>query len=201
MSPWQPRLVCYRCCKPAVACICASIEPVANRTGVTILQHPSERFHPTGTVRIARLALQNLRVEWCTPWEDASAARERIPDGAVLLYPGPAAQDLEALAESERPFHIVVLDGTWFHTRKIYQAHRWLRELPQVRLASVKPSRYRVRREPRDGCVATIEAIFYALRILEADTAGLDGLLRSFAAMVDRQASYMGLEDVAGSVG
>ena len=42
--------------------------------------------------------------------------------------------------------------------------------------------------------MATIEAIIYALRILEPGTAGLDGLLRSFAAMVDRQAAYMVLD-------
>ena len=104
------------------------------------------------------------------------------------------AASLAALAEDDLPGHVVVLDGTWFHARKIYQAHGWLRELPQLRLLPTEPSRYRVRREPKEGYVATIEAIFYALRILEPGTAGLDGLLRSFAAMVDRQASHMGLD-------
>ena len=40
----------------------------------------------------------------------------------------------------ERPQHLVVLDGTWFHAKKIYNAHHWLRELPHVRLTPSDPS-------------------------------------------------------------
>lgn len=191
-TPAAARAACYRCFKPQVACICASIEPVANRTGIIILQHPHERFHPIGTTRIARLALARVRVEACAPWADGEAIRARLPARAALFYPGPGAVDLGALAADERPRHLVLLDATWFHAKKLYDAHAWLRALPHVSVTPTQPSRYRIRREPKPHCLGTLEAIVEALRILEPETRGRDGLLRSFEAMIARQAAYTG---------
>jgi DTW domain-containing protein len=185
----DPRLECYQCFKPQVACICGSIERVANQTGIIILQHPRERFHAIGTVRIARLALENVRVEACSPWVDSSAIRAQLPERTALLYPTIGARDLATLPVEEQPRHLVILDGTWFHAKKIYDAHHWLHALPHLRLTPSAPSRYRIRPQPQKSYVATLEAIVFALRIIEP-TAGLDGLLRSFAAMVDWQAAY-----------
>jgi DTW domain-containing protein YfiP len=65
-----------------------------------------------------------------------------------------------------------------------------LQTLPHVSLTPSEPSRYRLRREPKQSYVATIEAVACALRLLEPETAGLDGLLRTFTAMIDRQAVW-----------
>jgi DTW domain-containing protein YfiP len=151
------RASCYRCFKPRVACICSAIRRVDNRTGITILQHPRERFHALGTVRIARLGLTRARVEWCAPWEDAAAIRDRLPAGAALLYPSPAARALTTLPASEYPRHLVAIDGTWFLAKKIYDAHSWLHRLPHVSLTPTRPSAYRIRREPQPHCLATLE--------------------------------------------
>lgn len=186
-----PRSFCLRCFKASVACVCALIEPVANRTGVWVLQHPRERAHALGTARIARLGLRRVRVERCAPWEDGSAIGACLPVGTALLYPSPSARPLAALPAAERPRHLAVIDGTWFMAKKIYDAHAWLRALPQVRLEPARPSAYRIRREPRRECVATLEAIVEALRLLEPETAGLDGLLAVFATMITRQARFL----------
>ncbi len=185
----QHRAQCYRCFKAAATCICASVTRVANRTGILILQHPRERLHAIGTVRFARLGLSNVRVRTCVPGTDASLL---LPPRTALLYPAPGAPDLADLPRSEQPQHLVILDGTWTHARKMYATQTWLRELPQVCLTPSEPSRYRLRREPRPDYVATLEAIVAALRILEPELDGLDALLRSFAAMIDRQAAFGG---------
>ena len=186
------RPACYRCFKPRVACICGAIRPVHHRTGITILQHPRERFHALGTARIARLGLADARVEWCAPWEDAGAVRDRLPSGTALLYPAPAARDLATLPPAEHPRHLVVIDGTWFLAKKIYDAHGWLHDLPHVALTPTRPSGYgTLRREPGAHCLATVEAIVDALRIIEPDTTGLDDLLAAFATMLERQAAYL----------
>jgi DTW domain-containing protein YfiP len=173
-----------------VTCICASIERVANRTGLVVLQHPRERFHPVGSARIAALGFETIRVVPCAPWTDHSAVGASLPEGAALLYPAAGARTLEALPVAERPRHLVVLDGTWFHAKKLYDAHQWLRGLPHVGLAACGPSRYAIRRQPRRDCLATLEAIVCALGILEPETTGLERLLACFSAMVDRQAAY-----------
>jgi hypothetical protein len=107
------------------------------------------------------------------------------------LYPAPAARDLATLPPNERPRHLVLLDGTWFHAKKIYDAHLWLQVLPHVSLAPREPSRYRLRREPKERYVATVEAIAYALRLLEPQTPGIESLLRSFTTMIERQAAWV----------
>jgi DTW domain-containing protein YfiP len=183
------RAQCYRCFKAAVTCICASIERVTNRTGILVLQHPRERLHAIGTVRFARLGLSNVRVRTCVPGTDTSMP---LPPRTALLYPAPGAPDLATLPRTEHPRHLVILDGTWTHARKMYATQPWLRELPQVCLTPAEPSRYRLRREPRPDYVATLEAIVAALRIVEPEVDGLDALLRSFAAMIDRQAAFGG---------
>jgi DTW domain-containing protein len=184
------RPFCYRCLKPKVACICALVERVENKTGIVILQHPRERFHAIGTTRIARLGLANVRILPLAPWEDGAAVRARMPERMALLYPTPCARDLAGLPVDRQPRHLVIIDGTWFQAKKIYEAHPWLGELPCVSLTPSEPSRYRIRTEPGARYVATLEAIVYALRILEPQTCGLDRLLSCFAAMIDRQAAY-----------
>jgi hypothetical protein len=191
------RPACYECFRPTVACICASVARVVNQTSIIILQHPRERLHAVGTARIARLGLAQVRVQPFTQWEDGSAIRAQLPEQTALLYPAAAARDLSMLPADQRPRHLLVIDGTWFHARKIYAAHRWLRDLPSVSLTPTAPSRYRIRREPQARYVATIEAIVAALRILEPQTRGLDGLVRCFAAMVDRQATYTPVRQAA----
>ena len=52
-----PRDRCYDCFRPTEHCLCRWIEPVDNRTGILVLQHPKERGHAFNTVRLARLAL------------------------------------------------------------------------------------------------------------------------------------------------
>jgi hypothetical protein len=173
-----------------MTCLCASIERVANRTGLIVLQHPRERFHPIGSARIAQLGFETIRVEPCAPWSDHSAVGARLPEGAALLYPVSGARELEALPVEERPRHLVLLDGTWSHAKKIYDSHGWLRRLPHLSLVPRLPSLYRIRRQPKRDCLATLEAIVGALRILEPETTGVERLLDCFAAMLDRQAAY-----------
>jgi DTW domain-containing protein YfiP len=184
------RPACYTCFKPRVACICAALPRVDNRTGIIVLQHPRERFHPIGTARIARLGLAKVRIESCSQWIDGSAIRDRLPQRTALLYPTEQARELSTLPADERPQHLIVIDGTWFHAKKMLSAHPWLADLPAVGLPPQAPTRYRIRREPEPWCVATIEAIVAALRIIEPQTPGYDALLRCFATMVDRQAAY-----------
>jgi DTW domain-containing protein len=189
---FTPRPVCYRCDKPRVLCLCARIARVDNRTEVFVLQHPRERQHPVGTARLARLGLHRARVE--VAWnagmrEDLPPAW--LPPGTALLYPSPGARDLSELSAREHPRRLLVLDGTWHTASSLYRDKTWLRALPHLKLSPPEPSRYRLRREPADHCVSTIEAIVAALRILEPDTAGLPELLGSFDQMVDDQLGYM----------
>ncbi|MCB9627983.1 MAG: DTW domain-containing protein [Sandaracinaceae bacterium] len=189
-APPSHRETCFVCFKPQVTCVCADITPVHNRVGVSVLQHPRERAHPLGTARFVELGLVNSEVIVAF-----TGARERdvplpLPSGTGLLYPRPDALDLEHVPVSAQPRHLLVLDGTWSQARGLYKAHPWLAQLPHYQLSPDTPSRYRIRREPRPEYVSTLESVLLALRILEPDTQGFEGLLSAFDALVDTQIAH-----------
>lgn len=167
------------------------MEPIANRTGIIIVQHPRERLHPFGTVRLVVLALQNVRctVHWSP---HAGPAELEVPPESALLYPGATAKPLDELAPAERPRHLVVLDGTWWQSRQLLRASPFLQQLPRVTLRRAAPGQYRIRREPRPECLSTIEAIHRALAVLEPDNPDLDRLLAFFTGFIDEQLEARG---------
>jgi DTW domain-containing protein len=165
---------------------------------VLILQHPRERHVPINTARLARLCLPDatLRMGVDLDADSVVAAMLSGRDGGpppYVLYPGPEAVDL-ARERPAGPITLIVLDGTWWQARKLLRRNPRLAALPQLRLAPASPSRYRIRREPHDHCVATIEALSLALRALEGegkvDDDRFASLLDPFNAMVERQLAF-----------
>ncbi|MEM6730662.1 MAG: tRNA-uridine aminocarboxypropyltransferase [Myxococcota bacterium] len=179
---------CYTCFKSARLCVC-DVEPVHNRTDVRILQHPAERQHPINSARLTALGLKRARIDvaWGTTVEPPSD----LPMGTAVLFPSAESRDLAALDTRERPRGLVVLDGTWSQARKLYTRNAWIRELPHVHLRPEAPSRYRIRRQPREGYLSTLEATVAALRILEPDTQDLERLIERFDRMIEEQAQFV----------
>jgi hypothetical protein len=123
------------------------------------------------------------------------AARLNLkPRAAGLLYPGPSARLISELPSDRRPEQLVVVDGTWHHTKTLVREIPALRLLPRYSLAPTSPSRYRIRRAPNSLALSTVEATVAALRILEPETAGFDQLLDAFDAMVEGQLAHSGSE-------
>jgi DTW domain-containing protein YfiP len=194
------RALCEGCQRPLAVCVCAHVTPLRTKTRVVILQHPRERYVPINTVRLARLSLPDAIVRRAVDFAadpvvgDVLSGRDGGPP-PYLLFPGPQAVDL-AHERPPGPITLIVLDGTWWQARKLLRKNPQLAALPQLRLAPAAPSRYRIRREPADHCVATIEAIALALRALEGDEdqAGAEArfaaLLAPFDAMVEHQLAF-----------
>lgn len=181
---------CYACFRPAESCFCASIPRIDNRIEVLILQHRRERFHRFNTARIVHQALRNSQL--LVDRTDNLARRLRLKPHAGLLYPGPGATLISDLQPAERPQQLVVVDGTWHHTKTLVRDIPALRSLPRYQLAPSSPSRYRIRLEPNDAALSTVEATVAALRVLEPETAGLELLLTAFEKMVDTQLAHPG---------
>jgi len=184
---------CSACFKPLAHCICDLIEPVANRTHVTVLQHPRERFHAIGTARIVELGLERSRV--VVPRDCFTRSLEQRFDcmpGTGILFPSPDARPLEELQLDERPAALVVFDGTWSQARNLRRENEWLHALPHYSLQPLAPSRYRIRKAPRREYVSTLEAVVRALELLEPETAGVHRLLDAFDTMIDRQIAHAG---------
>ncbi|MGC3971349.1 MAG: tRNA-uridine aminocarboxypropyltransferase [Pirellulales bacterium] len=180
-----PARRCFHCFRPRNDCYCATVPTVANRTPVLLVQHRRERRHPFNTARIVRMALENA--EAVVGDVARIAASLVLRPGAGLLYPGDDAKPLGNLAPHELPRQLVVLDGTWHHTKTMLRDIPALARLPRHALSPTEGSRYRIRREPTAAALSTLEAVVDALRVLEPETAGLDELLAAFVGMIDRQ--------------
>jgi DTW domain-containing protein YfiP len=156
-----------------------------------VLQHPDEVGHALNTARLAVLGLENAEL---LVGEDFAGLQLDPAYRACLLFPGEAAQPLP-LAPSpadQRPLLLVVPDGTWRKARKLLHLNPGLAELPRVCLPAGLSSRYRLRKAPAEGALATIEAIASALELQEG--ACFDALLRPFEALIEGQIAAMGAD-------
>lgn len=186
-----PRPVCDRCRRPRAECFCSGLQPIATKTRVLILQHPRERDVGIGTARIARLGLEGALLRTDVDFGGDPVVERVLAEGnAYVLFPGPDAVDV-ATARFPAPITLVVLDGTWWQAQKLLKANPALAALPRLSLTPPGPSVYgRIRREPADHCVATIEAIAQVLGHLEGEPARFAGLLAPLEALVKRQLHF-----------
>ncbi len=187
-----PRSVCSGCSRPSVVCICASVRRISTQTRVVILQHPRESDVPINTARLVELQLERAERHVAIKLAEVPLLQARLHDPAapaVLLYPGPDALDLAA-SPPPGPVTLVVLDGTWWQAKKLFQQNPELAQLPRYSLSPSAPSRYRIRREPALHCISTIEAIGEALRLLEPAGFDREAWLLPFEAMVEHQLHY-----------
>jgi DTW domain-containing protein YfiP len=183
------RPVCARCRRPEQGCYCAHVRPIDTRTRLVLLQHPRERYVAIGTAHMASLCLTNSELHVGIDWSgDGPLARalsnpERPP---ILLYPGPGAIDIVA-SPPPGPVTLVVVDGTWAQTKKVVRSNPVLAALPRYAFVPPTPSEYRIRKEPNEESVATIEALVHALTALEGDPGRFAAMLAPFRAMIDYQ--------------
>jgi DTW domain-containing protein YfiP len=151
-----------------------------------MLQHPREREVGIGTARMAHLSLPGSTLRVGIDFS-ADATVARMLDGAHLLFPGEQSTDLGQLAVAE-PITLVVVDGTWSQARTLVRCNPAIAALPRIGFQPRRPSDYRIRKEPADFCVSTIEAMAEVLAVLEGRS--FDALLEPFRVMVDRQLWY-----------
>ncbi len=161
---------------------------VDSRTRVVFLQHPRERRVAIGTARMAHLSLPNSELYVGVDFSGHSRLEQLAahPERVAVLFPGEEAIPLEE-ARLNPPETLIVVDGTWPLARKVVKTNPLLAGLPRIGFVPRRPSNYRIRAEPADHCVSTIEAVVEVLGALEGDQERFDALLRPFVHMVDTQ--------------
>ena len=193
---WRP--FCYRCWRAKILCLCSHVKVVENPVEILYLQHPNERTMPFNTARLAHLSLSNSRLvhglefDGTKTVQELRARKERVG----ILFPSSVAKDLsEAPSDLET---LVIIDGTWREAKKVIYLSPSLLEFPHYAFVPDKPSNYRIRKEPKDEYISTIEATVTALRILDRDPAKYQELLDLFDRMVDRQVDFQRMNNRPG---
>lgn len=183
------RDLCLRCRRPRAVCWCADLVPIPSDTRVVFLQHPREARVGVSTCRMAHLSLPNsqMHVLWSADQSPTLAAQLAEPD-TYILFPAADAVDIASLPRP--PKTLVVVDGTWSNAKKFVQRSELLRNLPRVAFHPDFTSNYRIRREPAEHCLSTIEATAHALERLEHAPGRYTPMLAAFERMVDTQLEF-----------
>jgi len=196
----EPRFreLCVRCRRAKAACWCDAVNPIAQGVKVVVLQHPREARNPIGTARMAHRALPGSTLLEGVSFEHDARLDALLSDPSrrvAILYPAAEARDITELTSDgdDRPITLFAIDGTWSQAKSVWNKNPRLRAIPAVRLSPSSPSRYRIRKEPAEHCLSTIEAIGEALRLLGGGGAGFEreAFLRPFDAMVEHQLSFI----------
>jgi len=165
-------------------CVCDLIPSPRLELGtrVVLFIHRYEDRKPTNTGRLATECLARSSV--IVLGHRAHPGRFVPEPGSepLLLFPDEAAPPLAA---QDRPVTLIVPDGNWRQASKVRRRVPGLGDVRCVSLPPGPPSTYRLRSEPVDGGLATMEAIARALGILEGPEVRA-ALERVFVAMVER---------------
>lgn len=185
---WRP--FCYRCWRARILCLCSHVKVVDNRVEILFLQHPNERKMPVNTARLAHLSLAKSRLVHGISFGPESVMGAMLPrrDKVGILFPSPQAKELRDAPEDLET--LVVIDGTWREAKKMIWLSPILSEFPHYAFVPEKPSNYRIRKEPKESFISSIEATVAALRILDRDPNKYSELLALFDRMVDRQIDF-----------
>jgi DTW domain-containing protein YfiP len=195
------RPLCVRCLRAGSVCLCDSIRPFETFFKVVLLQHPKERKNSIGTARFTHLTLKNSLLIAGAEFETDPAVSAILADPEnypVVLFPGENSVNLAEARDAflagvptgpsglPRRLVVFVIDGTWSQARGMIRKSARLLKLPRVSFTLDQPSQYKVRKQPRDFCLSTVEATARLVKLLDP-AAPAESLIATFAKMVDAQ--------------
>mgnify|MGYP005986236157 CR=1 FL=1 len=186
------RVVCHKCLYPSSTCLCDYVEPFSTPVNIVVLQDPSESKHAKNTVRLLKLCLRNIVVHITDGSFTPLSALNK--NNTLVLYPSSTALSMEALIEqsslSETKAkcaidlatikNVVILDGSWSKTHKIWSTQTWLHEIPQMTFAELPESQYRIRKANRKNSLSSLEACAHVLdKLYKVNVSPLYNLLNA----------------------
>ncbi len=202
------RTLCSICIQPNFSCYCKHIKPIDCSINFVILIHPIEAKRRIATGRMSHLCLQGSHLIKGQNFTDHPKINELIAEPgyrSVILYPGIQSVNVSQISENERKdlvfsdkkLRVFVIDGTWATARRMVRQSENINKLPRICFTPVKPSNFRVRKQPESHCYSTIEAIHHTIDLLgnyQSSDIGPrphDHLLEIFDGMVERQLSFL----------
>lgn len=195
----ESREKCYRCYRPVTSCMCPYIKPITTRTKFIILMHPKE-FKKTknGTGRLTHLSLPNSELYIDVDFSEHTAVNTLIEDSnnlCYVLYPGKNALNLntQKFKADGKQIVIFIIDSTWACSVKMLRVSRNLQTLPRVSFTHTKSSQFKIKEQPKDFCLSTIESTLTILELLHAqgmeeiEEGAFEQFLDPFRSMVEYQ--------------
>ncbi|MFT7008384.1 MAG: DTW domain-containing protein YfiP [Colwellia sp.] len=183
------RILCKQCQRPTIACICKFICKIENTTAVLVLQHPSEVTQTKGTVALLSRSLSYCQVLVGEDFSQHDELNTILSNHQVLLlYPSAQAQVLSLAKnefdntdtkldyinvnydrKSEQPKLLIIIDGTWKKSYRMFMVSSNLQALKQVCLpdALANSGQYLIRKVAKKNALSSLEACCFALALLD----------------------------------
>lgn len=175
-------LPCPKCRLHLDRCICAHIPSIDLKTHLTLIIHHRELKRTTNTGQLAIHALSNSQmIVRGRPPGPSSTGQSVLKLGytPLILIPADDAIELSTqLIESITqqtglPVQLIVPDGNWRQASKVKDRVKELTGVIKIKLPSIEANQQVMRLESKPNGMATLEAIAYALGLIEGPINGL----------------------------
>ena len=169
---------CLGCLLHKSLCLCEFIPTLSLRTKISLIIHAKELKRTTNTGTLALKALTNseliIRGKLDAPADLTSMLDSEYHH--LLFYPADEAIELTAdfVKNISAPINLIVPDGNWRQASKVHYRHSELKQITRVMIKDENTATQHLRAESSKHGMATLQAIAFALGIIEGPQVKLD---------------------------
>ena len=154
--------------------MCPYVNPIDTNTTFIILMHPKEfKKVKNGTGHLTHLSLKNSKLFIGVDFTDHKEINEIIDThDSYILYPSQEALNISTAPIYKDSLHVkrniavFIIDSTWSCSLKILRHSRNLQKLGHISFNGSKLSEFKIKQQPREYCLSTIESVLSVLEIL-----------------------------------
>lgn len=193
---------CYQCNRPQSSCMCKYVNPISTQTQFIILMHPKEHNKTkNGTGYLTHLSLPNSKV--CRGIDfsndaEINAIINNHNNQCYILYPGNNSIILnhKQIETKQKNLVIFIIDSTWACSKKILRLSKNLQDIKRVSFENTKLSAFKIKEQPKDYCLSTIESTLTVLELLNSqkiesiEKESFSKFLNPFERMVEYQLEH-----------
>lgn len=194
----KQREFCYSCYRPKTSCMCKYIKKIDTKTKFIILMHPKEfRKTKNGTGQFTKNSLTNSELFIGIDFSNHPKINEIIEDkrnDCYLLYPSETSLNLsKEKMTTDKKLVVFIVDSTWACSKKMIKSSSNLQKLKMLSFDINKTSQFKIKKQPSDYCLSTIESTQYIIELLNKskyeniDSKKLKQMTKPFKEMVNYQ--------------
>ena len=178
--------------------MCEYINPIDTKTKFVILMHPKEyKKTKNGTGHFTNKSLNNSEIYIgidFTKHKKINQLLDNKNNECFILYPGNESIKLNSQKlQTNKNIVLFIIDSTWACSKKMLRVSENLKNLKKVSFESDRLSNFRIKAQPKDYCLSTIESTQFILELLNnqnienIDEKSLNDFTRPFNKMVEYQ--------------
>lgn len=176
--------------------MCKYVQSIDTNTKFVVLMHPKEfKKVKNGTGHLTNLSLQNSELFIGVDFTHHRRVNEIIQDyDSYILYPSKEAINIsKETIKGKKNIAIFIIDSTWSCSVKMFRDSKNLKLLKHISFDSTKLSQFKIKEQPADYCLSTIESTLSVLELLtrwnieSTKKEDLSNFLNPFTEMVEYQ--------------